>query len=131
MNLDAQLPSFEEATEWLNRKPSSGQETKINDSIARTTRGRPTLVHFWSINNDTSKNNLTQVAELRDQRKREGLRVIAIHVPESEEEKNPQPIISAIARLNLTELCALDNDLKLRDLFLDGQTSVPAYYLFD
>jgi len=131
MNLDSHLPPFEGATEWLNRKPSSGQENKTTDFIARSTKGRPTLVHFWSINNDTAKNNLSQIAELRDRRKRDGLRVIAVHVPQSDEGKNPQPIVDAIARFNLTELCALDNEFKLRDLFLNGQTSVPAYYLFD
>ena len=53
-------------------------------------QGHPTLVHLWSISSETSKTNLAQVAELRDQRKREGLRVIAVHVPQSDAEKNPR-----------------------------------------
>ena len=76
MKVDVQLPSFERASEWLN-----GQTT------AQQTKGHPTLVHFWSLSSETSKTNLAQVAELRDQRKREGLRVIAVHVPQSEAEK--------------------------------------------
>ena len=112
MKVDLQLPSFERATEWLN-----GQTT------ARQTKGHPTLVHFWSISSESSKINLTHVAELRDQRKREGLRVIAVHVPQSEAQKNPRTVRDAIARLNLTEPCALDNDLKVSQ----EQKDLPAY----
>ncbi len=71
------------------------------------------------------------MAELRDRRKREGLRVIAVHLPGSKAEADPQAVRTAIAGLNLTEPCALDNDFKLRDLFLHEQATLPAYYLFD
>src|SRR5829696_1392618 len=120
MKVDLQLPSFERASEWLN-----GQTT------ARQTKGHPTLVHFWSISSETSKANLAQVAGLRDQRKREGLRVVAVHVPQSEAEKDPGKVRDAIARLNLTEPCALDNKHRLSKTFLDRPELVPAYYLFD
>ena len=116
MKVDLQLPSFERASEWLNGQTTSWQ-----------TKGHPTLVHFWSISSETSKTNLAQVAELRDQRKREGLRVIAVHVPQSEAEKNPRAVRDAIARLNVTEPCALDNDLKVSQ----GVEELPAYFLFD
>src|SRR5919106_3508441 len=100
--VDLQLPSFEGATEWLNRKNAAIQ-----------TKGRPTLVHFWSISSEPSKNNLSQLAQLRDERKREGLRVIAVHVPQSESEKDLGAVRAAVTRLNLTEPCALDNEHKL------------------
>ena len=120
MKVELQLPSFEEATEWLNRPTTT-----------RATKGHPTLVHFWSISSETSKTNLAQVAELRDQRKREGLRVVAVHVPQSEAEKDPRIVRDAIARLNLTEPCALDNKLALSKALLSGPDLVPAYNLFD
>src|SRR5688572_12149280 len=116
MKVDLQLPSFERASEWLN-----GQTT------ARQTKGHPTLVHLWSISSETSKTNLAQVAGLRDQRKREGLRVIAVHVPQSDAEKNPRAVRDAIARLNVTEPCALDNDHKVSP----GHEDLPAYFLLD
>ena len=116
LKIDFRLPSLAEATEWLNSK-SSVQQVK----------GHPTLVHFWSISSETAKTNLAQVAELRDQRRREGLRVIAVHVPQSEAEKAPRAVSDAIARLNLTEPCALDNNLKLSQ----GQEDLPVYFLFD
>jgi len=121
MRVDSPMPSFEGATQWLNQATSNASQA----------RGRPTLVHFWSLNSEVSQANLTHVAELRDRRKREGLRVIAVHAPRSQEESDTRAVRDAIARLNLTEPCALDNEHKLRDVFLNEQGSVPAYYLFD
>lgn len=116
MKVETQLPSFELATEWLNRRIT-----------ARHTKGHPTLVHLWSVSSETSKTNLAQIAQLRDQRKREGLRVVAVHVPQSSAEKEPRIVRDAIARLNLTEPCALDNDYKVSR----GKEHLPAYFLFD
>ena len=116
MKVELQLPSFELAKEWLNRRIT-----------ARDTKGHPTLVHLWSISCETSKINLAQVAQLREQRKREGVRVVAVHVPQSEAEKNPRTVRDAVARLNLTEPCALDNDHKVAQ----DQEDLPAYFLFD
>jgi hypothetical protein len=120
MKVDLQLPSFEGATEWLNRQP-----------VTRQTKGHPTLVHFWSISSEEAKANLSQVAELRDQRKREGFRVVAVHVPQSEAEKSSSRVREAIGHLNLTEPCALDNELTLSKALLNGDEALPAYYLFD
>ena len=116
MKVDLQLPSFEGAREWLNRRSANLQ-----------TKGHPTLVHFWSISSEASKINLAQVAELRDRRKHEGVRVIAVHVPQSEAEKDPRAVRNAVARLNLTEPCALDNEHRLRN----GENVLPLYHLFD
>src|ERR1043166_9251822 len=112
--IDFRLPSLAQATEWLNAK-SGPQQVK----------GHPTLVHFWSISSETAKTNLAQVVELRDQRRREGLRVIAVHVPQSEAEKSSRAVRDATTRLNLTEPCALDNNLKL------AQKDLPVYFLCD
>src|ERR1044072_4962235 len=112
--IDFRLPMLAQATEWLNAR-SGPQQVK----------GHPTLVHFWSISSETAKTNLAQVAELRDQRRREGLRVIAVHVPQSEAEKSARAVRDAITRLNLIEPCALDNNRKL------GQEELPVYFLFD
>jgi hypothetical protein len=130
MKADLQSLSFEGATEWLNRKADT-----------RQTRGHPTLVHFWSTSSETSKTNLSQVAALRDHRKREGLRVVAVHVPQSESERSARAVRDAIVRFNLTEPCALDNDHRLSAVFLNESLhpdlshregfAIPAYYLFD
>src|SRR6185436_3422660 len=65
--------------------------------------------------------------ELREQRRREGVRVIAVHVPQSEAEKSARAVRDALARLNLTEPCALDNNLKISH----GQEELPVYFLLD
>src|SRR5678815_3098983 len=101
MKLDTKLPSLAAATEWLNRATAEPRETE--------TKSHPTLVHFWSLSSETAKTNLAQVAQLRDQRKREGLRVVAIHSPQSDTERDPRAVRDAVARLNVTEPCALDN----------------------
>jgi predicted Ser/Thr protein kinase len=116
MKVESQLPPFELATEWLNGR-----------TTARQTKGHPTLVHFWAISSETAKTNLSQVAQLRDGRKREGLRVIAVHVPQSEAEKDLHAVRDAVAKLNLIEPCVLDNDHKLSS----RQEQLPAYFLFD
>lgn len=120
MKVELQLPSFEGVNEWLNRQSANLQ-----------TKGRPTFVHFWSISPETAKTDLAQIAELRDQRRREGVRVIAVHVPLSEAEKDARAVRNAIERFNITEPCALDNEHKLREALLDGPEVIPAYYLFD
>ena len=117
------LPSLAQASEWLNWAAA--------DNAGLETKGHPTLIHFWSISSEESKTNLAQVAQLRDQRKRDGLRVIAVHLPQSDAEKDSSAVRNAIERLNLTEPCALDNDRRLRDAFTVGPDTLPAYYLFD
>jgi serine/threonine-protein kinase len=121
MKFDLELPSLNGATDWFNQTTAKIPETK----------GHPTLVHFWSLNSEISQANLPHVAELRDQRKRDGLRVIAVHSALPDEQISTQAIRDALANLNLTEPCALDNDHKLRDAFLNEEGDVPAYYLFD
>ena len=126
MKVDLSLPSFAGATEWLNRMTADRQETR-----GLETKGHPTLVHFWSVSSEDSKTNLAQVAALRDQRKRDGLRVVAIHSPEVATDRDARVVRDAVARLNLTEPCALDNEHKLRAAFLHNEATLPAYYLFD
>jgi hypothetical protein len=120
MKLDSPMPSLAGATDWINPATPNPAETN----------GRPILVHFWSIKSKSSQANLPYLADLRDRRKREGLRVIAVHLPSSESEMDIQAVREASVKLNLTEPCAIDNQHKLRHAFLNKQ-EVPAYYLFD
>ena len=124
--VSTKLPSLREASEWLNRATADNPETK-----GLETKGHPTLIHFWSISSEESKTNLAQVAQMRDQRKRDGLRVFAVHLPQSEAEKDSRAVRNAIERLNVTEPCALDNNHRLRDVFTLEPDALPAYYLFD
>ena len=122
--VDTKLPSFAGATEWLNRTAAGIPE-------AKNLKGHPALVHFWSASSEDAKTNLSQVAQLRDQRKRDGLRVIAIHSPQSGAEKDERVVRDAAGRFNLTEPCGLDNDHRLSEEFGHEPEALPAYYLFD
>jgi thiol-disulfide isomerase/thioredoxin len=116
------MPSLEGATEWFNATAARAAEES---------KGRPTLVHFWSVSCGICKDNMPRVAEWRDQREAEGLKVIAVHMPRYEADMDAEAVRDVITHYNITEPCAVDNGHKLRDAFRNEQGYVPAYYLFD
>ena len=122
MRIGTELPSLEGATEWLN---ATGAHA------AHEAKGHPTLVHFWSVSCGICKENMPRVAEWRDARAAEGLRVIAVHMPRYEADTDTEKVREAVAQYQITEPCAVDNEHALRDAFQNEQGYVPAYYLFD
>jgi thiol-disulfide isomerase/thioredoxin len=122
MRIGTELPSFEGATEWFN---ATGAHA------AAEAKGRPVLVHFWSVSCELCKENLPRVAEWRDRRASEGLRVVAVHMPRYPSDMDTEAVREAVATYNITEPCAVDNGHRLRDAFQNEQGFVPAYYLFD
>jgi len=122
MRIGTMMPSLDGATEW-----AIGSEAGAVAEAA----GHPTLVHFWSLSCGICKENMPKVAEWRDQRRAEGLRVIAIHMPRYPADTDVNAVKETIASLGLTEPCAIDNQHALRDAFKNEQGYVPAYYLFD
>ena len=116
------MPSLEGATEWFNATGAAA---------AAQAEGHPTLVHFWSVSCGTCKENLPRVAEWRDQRAEEGLRVVAVHMPRYPADTDVEAVRDAITTNDITEPCAVDNQHALRDAFKNEQGFVPAYYLFD
>ena len=122
LRIGTQMPALEGATEWLN---ATGARA------AHEAAGHPTLVHFWSVSCGVCKENLPRVAEWRDGRAAEGLRVIAVHMPRYEADTDAERVRDAVAQYGITEPCAVDNEHKLRDAFQNERGYVPAYYLFD
>jgi thiol-disulfide isomerase/thioredoxin len=116
------MPSLEGATEWFGSTQAHA-EAEI--------KGHPTLVHFWAVSCGICKENLPRITEWRDARRASGLRVIAVHMPRYESDTDTEAVRDAIAKYNITEPCAVDNQHKLRDAFGNEQGYVPAYYLFD
>jgi len=121
MRIGTEIPSLEGATEWVNAGPEG----------VDITPGKPVLVHFWSVSCGMCKENLPRVAELRDQRKNQGLQVVAVHMPRYPEDTNLDSVREAIEQYRITEACAIDNEHKLRDAFRNDHGYVPAYYIFD
>ena len=122
MRIGTEMPPLEGATEWFGATQAHAEAES---------QGRPTLVHFWSVSCGVCKDNLPRVAEWRDSHKDQGLRVIAIHMPRYEADTDVEAVREAIAKNNISEPCAVDNEHKLRDAFQNDQGYVPAYYLFD
>jgi AhpC/TSA family protein len=122
MRIGTEMPPLEGATEWFNATAAAAAEGA---------KGRPTLVHFWSVSCGMCKENLPRVAEWRDGRAEDGLHVVAIHMPRYEADTDVEAVREAIATYNIKEPCAVDNGHKLRDAFLNEHGYVPAYYLFD
>lgn len=122
MRINTPMPAFEGATEWVNGD--------INEALG----GEPaklTLVHFWSVSCGICKDNLPRVSEWRETHKDAGLRVVAVHMPRYPADVDADAVREAIAKYDIKEVCAIDNEHKLRAAFQNDQGYVPAYYLFD
>lgn len=122
IRIGTQMPSFEGATEWINRD---------REAVLAETKGKPTLVHFWSLSCGLCKENLPRVAAWRDEKRGQGLHVIAVHMPRYPQDVDPEGVRAALANYNITEACAVDDEHKLRDAFGNDHGWVPAYYFFD
>lgn len=122
MRIGTLMPSLEGATEWFGGTQAHAEASAL---------GRPTLVHFWAVSCHVCKDNLPRVAEWRDAREADGLRVIAVHMPRYEADTDTEAVRDAITKYGIKEPCAIDNGHKLRDAFQNEHGYVPAYYLFD
>ena len=122
MRIGTKMPALDGATEWFGATQAHAEAESL---------GQPTLVHFWSASCGICKENLPRVAQWRDEKKELGLRVIAIHMPRYESDTDVEQVRDLIAKLNITEPVAVDNEHKLKEAFQNDQGYVPAYYLFD
>ena len=122
MRIGTPMPSLEGATEWLN---GSAEE------VSKDAAGHAVLIHFWSVSCGMCKDNLPRVAEWREKYRDAGLRLVAIHMPRYPEDTNVDSVREAIARYEINDALAVDNEHKLRDAFQNENGYVPAYYLFD
>lgn len=122
MRIGTEMPTLDGATEWL--------KGSAEEALAEA-KGRPVLVHFWSLSCGMCKENLPRVGEWRDNYREAGLRLIAVHMPRYPADMDVNSVREAISEYGITEPCAVDNEHKLRDAFHNEHGYVPAYYLFD
>jgi thiol-disulfide isomerase/thioredoxin len=122
MKIGTPLPKLEGATEWF-----SGTQAHAEAEA----EGHPTLVHFWSVSCGVCKDNLPRVAQWRDEKREQGLRVIGIHMPRYESDTDVEMVRDLISKYGIIEPVAVDNEHKLKEAFQNEQGFVPAYYLFD
>ena len=116
------MPRLEGATEWFGGTQAHAEAESV---------GHPTLVHFWSASCGVCKENLPRVAQWRDEKRHQGLRVIGIHMPRYESDTNVETVRELIGQYGITEPVAVDNEHKLKDAFQNHEGFVPAYYLFN
>jgi thiol-disulfide isomerase/thioredoxin len=122
MRIGTEMPPLDGATEWFG-----GTQAHAEAEV----QGRPRLIHFWSMSCGVCKENMPRIAEWREELKDRGLRVIAVHMPRYESDTDVEAVREAINTNGITEVCAVDNEHKLREAFQNDQGYVPAYYLFD
>ena len=122
MRIGTQMPTFDGATEWFGATQAHAEAEA---------QGKPTLVHFWSASCGVCKDNLSRVGQWRDEKREQGLRVIAVHMPRYEADTDVETVRELISKFGITEPVAVDNEHKLREAFQNDQGYVPAYYLFD
>jgi thiol-disulfide isomerase/thioredoxin len=122
MRIGDARPSFAGATEWLNEL----QET-ADDYVS----GQPTLVYFWATSCGICKENMPKLKELKAKYKDKGLRTVAIHMPRYEADTDLEKVKTTIQEHCIDDICAVDNEHKLKEAFLNEQGWVPVYYLFD
>lgn len=114
------LPSLEGAVRWINGPVPSDAEL----------RGRPVLVHFWSISCYVCHDVAGQLARWRAAFEPMGLFFVSVHQPRGPEELDVEKIAAdALGAMQISHRAAIDNELRIVGRF-DNQF-VPAYYLFD
>lgn len=118
LRLRTEMPELQGATEWVN-----GEVNKED------LKGKPVLVHFWSISCGMCKTSMPDVLEIRDQYKDTGLQVVGIHMPRSEKDTDTAAVKETIEKHDLTHPQAIDNQHSIVDAF--ENEFVPAFYLFD
>ena len=122
MRIGDPRPTFEGATDWLNEL-----EQTADDYVS----GAPTLVYFWATSCGICKDNMPKLQELKAKYHDRGLRTVAIHMPRYEADTDLEKVKETIAEHCIDDVCAIDNQHKLKDAFLNEQGWVPVYYLFD
>ena len=122
MKIGDARPSFEGATAWLNEL----QET-ADDYVS----GNPTIVYFWATSCGICKENMPKFQELKAKYKDRGLKTVAIHMPRYEADTDLEKVKTTIQAHCIDDVCAVDNQHKLKNAFLNEQGWVPVYYLFD
>jgi thiol-disulfide isomerase/thioredoxin len=122
MKIGDPRPPFEGATDWLNELEQTAEEY---------TSCQPTLVYFWAVSCGICKEQMPKLQALKAQYRSQGLRTVAVHMPRYEADTDLEAVKTAIQEHCIDDVCAIDNQHKLRDAFLNEQGWVPVYYLFD
>ena len=112
-------PEFAGIESWIGSEPVT----------LASLRGNIVLIDFWTYSCINCIRTLPYILEWQDKYGPLGLRVIGVHTPEFDFEKDIENVQVAVDRLEITYPVALDNDAETWDAF--GVQAWPAKYLMD
>lgn len=102
-----EAPEFDGISHWLNSEPVA-----LSDF-----RGDVVLVDFWTYTCVNCLRTIPQLLDWHDLYSDDGLRIVGIHTPEFEFEKDPENVLNAAQDLGVSWPVALDNDYVTWDNF--------------
>ena len=120
INPDHEIPDYE-LLEWINSDPIS-----IGESIGK---GEIVLIDFWTYTCVNCIRTFPFLNEWDQKYKDDGLKIIGVHTPEFEFEKEIKNIKKSVEKHNLQYPIVLDNDFEIWDEFKNRYW--PAKYLFN
>jgi len=92
-------------------------------------QGKIILIDFWTYSCINCIRTLPFILEWQEKYEPLGLRIIGVHTPEFDFEKDSENVSAAVERFGIDYPVALDNDRETWDAF--GVTAWPAKYLID
>jgi thiol-disulfide isomerase/thioredoxin len=116
---EGELPSFDDATGWLNSQPLT----------LAGLRGKVVLVNFWTYTCINWLRQLPYVRAWAEKYSSHGLEVIGVHTPEFSFEHNADNVRQAIGDMKITYAVATDNNYAVWSAF--GNHYWPALYVAD
>ena len=119
LKVNSQLPSLDGAAQWMNGAVSADE-----------LRGHPVLFDFWALSCPFCLRNLPRLHEWREQYAEQGLRIVAVHLPMREADRDADAVRAALKERDVTDPCALDHDGVLAARF-ETAGIWPYYFLFD
>ena len=88
------------AADWINSAPLT----------LKSLRGSVVLVEFWTFDCYNCRNTLPWLKAVHSEYGPRGLKVVSVHTPELEQEKNPANVRTAVKELGITYPVMIDGD---------------------
>ena len=109
----------------------NGIETWLNGAISNEElRGHPVLFDFWALSCPFCIHNLPRLHEWREQYAEQDLKIVAVHLPRFDGDRDEERVRAVLQEQNINESCALDHAGVLAQRFETGGIW-PYYFLFD
>ncbi len=107
------------ADAWLNSPPVT----------LASVRGKPVLIEFWTFDCSNCRNSLPWMKQVAARYTPLGLKVVAVHSPELEHERDPAAVAAHVRELGIRYPVLIDNDFRYWTAL--GNRYWPAFYLVD